>query len=295
LNYLGWQNAFSRCTERASLAGVSGARNTFFDLDRIGGRRVLSELIDEVLAAGEEALRYYRSGAAKYYTKKPDRSPVTEADKSVEQRLRAFMAKRFPEVGFLGEETGEMGNKEQGMRFVVDPIDGTRAFIRGLKTWSVIVGLEADREPVLAVVFMPAADDLYVAVKGDGAFYNGRPLRVSQVDAVEQALISHGGLNQFTSTGFDRVLTELANNSYSQRGFADFDGHRMVLHGNADAMLDPGVKPWDICATAVLVREAGGELTSFDGLPSIYGGSALISNRLIHQQLLNIIRDSKAS
>jgi histidinol-phosphatase len=272
---------------------VTRAKSTLFDLDRIGGRRVLSELIDEVLAAGQEALQYYRSGAAEHYTNKPDHSPVTEADRSVEQRLRTFMVKRFPQIGFLGEETGETENKKQSMRFVVDPIDGTRAFIRGLKTWSVIVGLEADAEPVLAVVFMPAADDLYVAVKGDGAFYNGRPLKVSGVDTVEQALISHGGLNQFTSTGFDRVLTELAHKSYSQRGLADFDGHRAVLHANADAMLDPGVKPWDICATAVLVREAGGELTSFDGSPSIYGGSALISNGLIHQQLLNIIRSSK--
>jgi len=275
------------------LPDVSRANRTFFDLDRVGGRRVLSELIDEVLAAGNEALQYYRSGAAKNYMNKPDHSPVTEADRSVEQRLRTFMVKRFPEVGFLGEETGETTNKEHSMRFVVDPIDGTRAFIRGLKTWSVIVGLEAEGEPVLAVVFMPASDELYVAVKGDGAFYNGRPMRVSQVDAIERALISHGGLNQFTSTGFGRVLTKLADSSYSQRGFADFDGHRAVLHANADAMLDPGVKPWDICATAVLVREAGGELTSFDGLPSIYGGSALISNGLIHQQLLNIIRDSK--
>lgn len=272
---------------------MSRAKRTLFDLDRIGGRRALSELIDEVLAAGDEALQYYRSGANKNYTNKSDHSPVTEADRSVEQRLRTFVVKRFPEVGFLGEETGEITNKEQSMRFIVDPIDGTRAFIRGLKTWSVIVGLEAETEPVLAVVFMPAADELYVAVKGDGAYCNGRPLRVSQVDAMQRALISHGGLNQFTSTGFERVLTKLADSSYSQRGFADFDGHRAVLHANADAMLDPGVKPWDICATAVLVREAGGELTSFDGSPSIYGGSALISNGLIHQQLLNIIRDSK--
>jgi histidinol-phosphatase len=276
------------------LPEVTRAKNAAFDLDRIGGRRALSELIDEVTAAGQAALQYYRSGAAENFNRKPDHSPVTEADRAVEQRLRAFMAKRFPEIGFLGEETGEVENRKPGMRFVVDPIDGTRAFIRGLKTWSVIVGLEADAEPVLAVVFMPAADDLFVAVKGEGAFCNGRPLRVSKVDTVEQALISHGGLNQFTSTGFERVLVELADKSYSQRGFADFDGHRAVLHANADAMLDAGVKPWDICATAVLVREAGGELTSFDGSPTIYGGSALISNGLIHQQLLNIIRSSQA-
>lgn len=273
---------------------MTRAKDAFFDLDRIGGRRALFELIDEVLAAGQSALQFYRSGGAEHYIDKPDHSPVTEADKSVEKRLRSFMGRRFPQIGFLGEETGGTENSVNSMRFIVDPIDGTRAFIRGFKTWSVIVGLETDAEPVLAVVFMPAADDLYVAVKGDGAFCNGRPLRVSGVDTLERALISHGGLNQFTTTGFDRVLTELADKSYSQRGFADFDGHRAVLHGNADAMLDPGVKPWDICATTVLVREAGGELTSFDGSPTIYGGSALISNGLIHQKLLNIIRDSQA-
>ncbi|MBN1654220.1 MAG: inositol monophosphatase [Deltaproteobacteria bacterium] len=272
---------------------MTNANRTVFDLDRIGGRKALSEVIDQVLAAGEEALQHYRKGNANHYENKPDHSPVTIADRAIEQRLRGFLLARFPQIGFLGEESGEVGMGERKMRFIVDPIDGTRAFIRGLQTWSVIVGLEADGEPVLAVVFMPAAGNLYVAVKGEGAFGNGKPLRVSAIDSLQLALVSHGGLNQFTSTGFERVLPALAGASYSQRGFADFDGHRTVLHGNADAMLDPGVKPWDLCATAVLVREAGGTMTSFEGEHTIYGGSALISNGLIHQQLLDIISRSK--
>jgi histidinol-phosphatase len=287
------KNIFSHRVARVRFSIVKKGNCDAFDLDRIGGRRALKELIDEILAAGEEALQQYRTGIAKNYTIKTDHSPVTVADQMVEQRLRDFLSKRFPEAGFLGEETGEIANTESRLRFIVDPIDGTRAFIRGLRSWSVIVGLEADNEPVLGIVFMPAADELFIAVKGEGAFANGRPLRVSTVDTLDQALISHGGLNQFTTTGNDRVLIALANNSYSQRGFADFEGHRMVLRGHADAMLDPGVKPWDLCATAVLVREAGGEITSFNGANTIYGGSAIISNSLVHEQLLDLIRGSQ--
>ena len=269
---------------------MSQPNSTAFDLDRIGGRRALSDLISEVLAAGEEALQQFRAGAARNYLTKPDHSPVTAADRLVESRLRGFIERRFPPIGFLGEESGQTDKTPSGMRFIVDPIDGTRAFIRGLSGWAVLVGLEAQDEPVLGIAFMPASDLLYVAVKGEGAQANGRPLRVSAIDSVDTALISHGGLQQFTNAGVEHLLPEIARCSYSQRGFADFGGYGTVLEGKADAMVDPDVKPWDLCAPAILIREAGGAFTSFEGEHTIYGGSALASNGLIHGQLLEMIR-----
>ncbi len=168
------------------------------------------------------------------------------------------------------------------MRFILDPIDGTRAFIRGLTTWSVLLGLEADGLPSLGIAYLPGERDLYVAVRGGGCHANGRPCRVSAVSALADAMISHGSLAQFTENGLARALPLLAERSSAQRGLADFDGYRNLLRGRVDAMIDPGVKAWDICAAAVLVREAGGRLTSLEGEETIHGGGAIASNGRVH-------------
>jgi histidinol phosphatase-like enzyme (inositol monophosphatase family) len=261
-----------------------------FDLDRLGGVRALRALVDEVLAAGEDALALYRGGAAGRAQTKVDRSPVTEADRAVEARLRKYFAKHHPGVGFLGEESGEGEPTTTDMRFVVDPIDGTRAFLRGLPTWSILVGLEADGVPSVGIAFFPVSGDLYVGVRGAGATGNGRPLRVSQVDALDAALVCHGSLQQFTAHGAGHLLARLGERTYTQRGFADFDGFRRVLEGKADAMIDPGVMPWDLCPAAVLVREAGGRFTSMAGEATIYGQSGLASNGALHDALLALLR-----
>lgn len=261
-----------------------------FSLSRIGGRSGLCNLIDEVLAAGADALAAYRGGAASRMTRKPDRSPVTEADRMVEARLRKYFSKRYPEIGFLGEETGSSGPEGSGLRWVVDPIDGTRAFIRGIPTWSILVGLEDEGEPVLGVAYMPAADDLFVGFKGGGALLNGRPLHVSNIADLDQCVVTHGALSQFTDLQLGHLLPRLGKTTYTQRGFADFDGYRQLLLGRVDAMIDPGVAPWDVCAAAVLVREAGGRLTSFEGSEAIHSGTGFLgSNGAIHDALLELL------
>lgn len=261
-----------------------------FELDRLGGRRSLDALLDEVLAAGEDALAAFRAGAASRAQTKPDRSPVTEADQAVERRLRAFFAKRCPAAGFLGEESGQGGDGAQALRFIVDPIDGTRAFLRGLATWSILVGVEADGEPALGIAYFPVSGDLYWGARGHGAYGNGRPLRVSRVASLDAALVCHGALQQFTEAGCAELLPRLADGTYTQRGFSDFDGYRHVLEGRSDAMVDPAIKPWDVIAAAVLVREAGGTFTSMTGEPTIHGGSGLASNGLVHDALLALLR-----
>lgn len=265
-----------------------------FDLDRIGGRAALAALIDEVLEAGQDALALYRNGAANRTKKKPDRSPVTEADQAVEKRLRRYLSERYPEAAFLGEETGASGTQDgSGLRWVVDPIDGTRAFIRGIPTWSILVGLEHDGEPVLGLAYMAAADDLFVATKGRGAFCNGRPLQVSSVDTLDDCVVSHGALSQFTDMSRGEWLPTLARRTYTQRGFADFDGYRQLVLGRVDAMIDPGVAPWDVCAAAVIVREAGGRFTSFEGEDTIHDGTGfLASNGAVHDALLGLLADA---
>ena len=258
-----------------------------FDLDRIGGRRALDALVDVVVDAGDEARRMFERGQAHVETK-PDRSPVTLADKMVEDRVRAYLARAHPSAGFLGEETGASG-PSGALRFVLDPIDGTRAFVRGLDTWSVLCGLEADGAPCVGIAYMPAARDLFVGVIGGGAHDGGRACRVSRVATLGDATITHGVLAQFTDNGLAHVLPRLAERT-SARGLSDFDGYRQLLRGKVDAMIDPGVKAWDLCAPAVLVREAGGRLTSFAGQDSIHGGSSLATNGLVHDELLALLR-----
>jgi len=260
-----------------------------FDLDRIGGRRAFRNLVDEVLACGDVALSLYDRGAGARVEKKPDRSPVTEADRRVEERLRDYLAQHFPSAGFFGEETGHRDESAE-LQFIVDPIDGTRSFVRGLPTWTILVGLVDRGVPVVGIAYMPAAQDLFIGVKGDGADHNGRPCRVSSVASLDDALVSHGGLNQFHAQSISDRLPRLASSVYTTRGYADFDGYRQLLLGRADAMVDPDVKPYDICVPFLLVHEAGGTMTSIDGKPTFDAGSGLASNGLVHDALIELLR-----
>lgn len=260
-----------------------------FDLSRIGGRRAFRGLVDEVLACGEVALSLYDRGAASRVETKPDRSPVTEADRRVEERLRAYLATHFPEAGFFGEETGT-SNESAELQFIVDPIDGTRSFVRGLPTWTILVGLVDRGKPVAGIAYMPAAQDLFTGIAGEGADHNGRPCHVSSVGSLADALVSHGGLNQFHFQSISDRLPRMASSIYTTRGYADFDGYRQLLLGRADAMVDPDVKPYDICVPYLLVHEAGGRMTSIEGAPTFDAGSGLASNGLVHDELLALLR-----
>ncbi len=254
-----------------------------FDIDRIGGLRAMRALEEVVVRAGDAAMKHFEQGVIP--EKKPDRSPVTVADHEVEQAIRAHVLAEYPHAEFFGEETGRHGDNPE-LRFIVDPIDGTRAFVRGLPTWAVLVGVEADGIPIAGIAYMPAAGDLFAAVQGNGTTHNGVPARVSKVSPLAEATVTHGCLQQFTETGVGDALLQLAAACDSARGFPDFDGYRQVLLGRSDAMVDPGVKPYDVCAPAVLIREAGGRFTSLQGEETIYSGSAIASNGVIHDELV---------
>lgn len=260
-----------------------------FDLARIGGRAALDALILEVIAAGDEARRMFEEGRATVSTK-PDRSPVTLADKRLEERLQAYLASHHPACGFLGEETGTREGADASLRFVLDPIDGTRAFMRGLSTWSVLLALLEDGVPVIGIAYMPAESDLFVAVKGQGAYGNGRPLRVSRIDTLANSGISHGSLEQFLKDDSTAELVALGEATHSQRGLTDFDGYRRLLRGQLDAVIDPDVKVWDMAAAAILVREAGGQFTDLNGIEHVHGRGALASNGLVHAALVERFR-----
>jgi fructose-1,6-bisphosphatase/inositol monophosphatase family enzyme len=267
----------------------SDASHSSFDLELLGGRRGLADLIAEVVACGRDALGRQRAFVATA-TAKSDGSPVTDADRAIEERLRAFCESRYPGCAIVGEESPatEPANGSE-LRVVIDPIDGTRAFMRGLATWSVLLGIEHAGRAVVGVAFMPVVDEVFTGVDGQGSTVNGRPIELSRVDRLSAAAVGHGALSQFASAARLDLLPELARHTYTQRGFGDFENYRLLLKGNLDAVVDPGIAPWDVCAPAVLVRAAGGRLTDFRGHDDIRSGSVIASNGLVHDELVTLV------
>ena len=256
-----------------------------FDLDRIGGVRGYARLVDEVCACGELALQIQRRGVAT--ERKGDASPVTEADRRVEDRLRRYLEKTYPASGFLGEESGA-AHAHDGLRWIVDPIDGTRAFVRQIPTWSVLLGLEVDGDIALGIALLPAAGDLLEGWAGGGARINGRACRLSSVNVLGEAMVGHGAVQQFV--GHEAPLQRIATQTYSQRGFVDFANYRELLQGRMDVVFDPGVKAYDVAPAALLVREAGGAFSDLGGEPTIHGEGFLASNGHIHDAALALWR-----
>jgi histidinol-phosphatase len=258
----------------------------------------LEVAIDAAKAAGEVALRYFRTGLA--VELKGDRSPVTRADRECEQRIVDVLSSAFPEYGLVGEEFGERagsaGAHTAGRvpRWIIDPIDGTKNFIRGIPYFATLIGLEEDGEITAGVIYAPAVDDLLYAQKGQGAYdHNGR-LQVSRIAALRDSMLVFGGIDIFRHGGRWDGFERLVRASGRQRGFGDYFGHTFVARGQGEAMVELDVKPWDLAAIKIVIEEAGGCFTDFAGTPTIYGGSAIASNGLVHDEIVRLLAPSPA-
>jgi histidinol-phosphatase len=236
-------------------------------------------------AAGEVAMRYYRGGFE--VTIKADQTPVTQADREAEQAIKRVLGRAFPNHGFLGEEFGEEGPKDH--RWIIDPIDGTKNFIRRIPIWAVLIGLEEAGEVTAGVVFNPASGELLWARRGDGAWAGGDRLRVSDCETLRDAFLLHSDLHLLRAAGhwpgFLRVLDACSRT----RGFGDYYGYGLVASGKAEIYLETDLKPWDAAPVKILVEEAGGRLTDFSGRPTIYNGSVLATNGRLHEPVLQAL------
>jgi histidinol-phosphatase len=238
-------------------------------------------------AGGDVALRYFRTAVQVEY--KGDRSPVTRADRESEQRIVEVLTAAFPEYGIVGEELGERPGV--GARWIIDPIDATKNFIRGIPFFASLIGLEEEGEVTVGVAYAPAVGDLLYAQKGVGAFdANGR-VHVSQCRTLRDSLVLFGGIDVFRQAGRWRGFERLVQESGRQRGFGDYFGHTFVARGQAEAMVELDLQPWDMAAIKILIEEAGGRFTDFGGTATIYGGNAIASNGLVHDELLAIFRE----
>jgi len=236
-------------------------------------------------AAGEVALRYFRTGLTVEY--KGDRSPVTRADRECEQRIIEVLHAAFPEYGVVGEEFGERPGAHA--RWIIDPIDGTKNFIRGIPYFATLIALEEDGEITAGVIYAPAVDDLLYAQKGHGAFDRSGRLHVSPITSLRQGLVVFGGIDIFRAAGRWDAFERLVRASGRQRGFGDYFGHTFVARGQAEAMVELDLKPWDLAPIKIIIEEAGGRFTDFTGAATIYGGTAIASNGAVHDEILQLI------
>lgn len=207
---------------------------------------------------------------------KPDLTPVTEADRAVEAAIVARLARERPGDAVLGEEHGPRG--ESRRRWIVDPIDGTRNYSRGVPVWATLVALEADGGLELGVVSAPALGRRWWAARGVGAFADGAPTRVSRVARVEDAVLCFA---------LEQPLPGLARRCWHPRAYGDFWAHMLVAEGAVDGAIDAvGVNLWDLAAVQVVVEEAGGRFSDAAGVARADGGTGISSNGLLHDELL---------
>ena len=248
------------------------------------------------LKAALEAARAAADVIGAFYGKnpsvriKPDASPVTEADVLAEEVIRATLAKAFPGYGFYGEESGRHAMEAESL-WLVDPIDGTKSFMRNTPFFSTQIALLRAGELVLGVSNAPAYDEIAWAEKGAGAFLNDRPIRVSTVGHLEGACVSTGNLKSLTRPPYWDRLGRLLRRVDRMRGYGDFLHYHLLARGALDVVIESDVNILDIAALTVLVREAGGTFTDLAGAPvGLETVSVLATNGALHAPVLAALR-----
>ena len=224
--------------------------------------------------AGALALKYREGGIG--HEVKEDESPVTIADKECEKLIVAAIAEHFPEDGVLGEE-GATKDSPNGRKWIVDPIDGTRDFIRGTRAWSVLIGLEEAGEVVAGFAYFPATDELFSAAKGQGAYWEEDRITVSNITERSQALICVNGFSFMRRYAFAEDLLEFLESFWTVRSMGGCLDAMLVSSGRADVWLETQAKPWDLAPLKIIATEAGAVTFDFEGKDTIYGGNFVIT------------------
>lgn len=221
---------------------------------------------------------------------KPDLTPVTEADRAVEELLRARLAEVRPGDAVLGEEFGATAARaDEGAtrRWIIDPIDGTKGYARGIPVWATLIALEIGGELAAGVVSAPALGSRWSGARGMGARRDGQPITVSQVARVEDAHLAYDSVDAFESVGLDAEFLALARRCWRARGFGDFWAHMLVADGSIDIAVEVGgLAVWDLAAVKVVVEQAGGRCTDLRGDDRIDTGDVISTNGLVHDDVV---------
>jgi histidinol phosphatase-like enzyme (inositol monophosphatase family) len=265
------------------------------------GRMIPTELrsrldfaIQAARHAGNIAMSYFHADVT--VERKADDSPVTDADRRAEREMREMIAKAFPDDAVLGEEFGETGGNS-GWRWILDPIDGTQSFIRGVPLFGVLIGVEFNGKAVIGVVYMPALGELVYAAEGDGCFWHPagsvredtpRRARVSSVGRLADGLVVTTSYEYWLRTGTADVFCRIADIAMT-RGWSDCYAHVLVATGRAEAAIEPGMSIWDSAPFLPILTEAGGTYTDWNGMSSITANQTISSNGKVIGEVLKLI------
>ncbi|MBL3686525.1 histidinol phosphatase [Leucobacter zeae] len=249
----------------------------------------LADLADSI------SLPRFRSADLAIETK-PDRTFVTDADQAVERALRERIEAELPGDSFFGEESGR--SERGARRWVIDPIDGTANFLRGVPNWATLISLEVAGEPTVGVVSAPAFGARWWAEAGGGAWgeqrgEEPRRLRVSGISDLEHASLSFQSIEQWDQAGYLASLVELSRAVWRDRAYGDMWSYMLLAEGLVDVVAEFDVKPYDLSALVTIVREAGGRFTDIDGAESAWNGSALATNGALHDAVIATIERSR--
>ena len=253
-------------------------------MDALAWLEFLAEIAEE---ADSIALRHFGSQDLRV-EEKPDLGPVSEADLAIEEAARKRVRQRHRDLGVFGEEQGETQGRGS-TRLIIDPIDATRNFVRGIPIFATLLAIESEGEILAGLVSAPALGSRWSAARGQGAYRGSRRLVVSNIRELARAQLFHGSIGGVEATPLTPRLIELAARTKRQRGLGDFYQHVLVAEGAGELAVDPVVSPWDIAALQILVEEAGGRATSLAGERTIYGGSLVSSNQALHEEALRVL------
>jgi len=257
-------------------------------LDSSELKQILDFAVELARKAGAITTNYFKGNFS--LERKADNSFVTIADREAERCIRSRIERAFPDDAILGEEEGDRPGSSK-RRWIIDPIDGTYAFVHGVPFYGVLIGVEIDDQPCVGVVNLPALNEIIYAARELGCFWNGEPARVSSTSKMDEALLLATDFQMCQQQGFGPAAATLQQKAGVSRTWGDCYGHVLVATGRADVMLDPIMNVWDCAPLLPIIEEAGGTFTDWAGRRTIRGGNAISTNGALFREVMETIRN----
>lgn len=244
--------------------------------------------------AGQLTLGYFQTGLRPDF--KADESPVTKADRESEQLIRRCIEQKYPGHAIIGEEYGDSSpNGRASHRWIIDPIDGTRSFVRGVPMYGVLIGLEIEGQCQVGVAYFPALGEMITAAKGEGCWWNGRRARVSEARQLKEGVVVHADTASFAQYGKDEAWQRVQAAAGYRAGWCDCYGYILVATGRAELMLDPIMNLWDCAPHLPILQEAGGFFGDWQGNATIYAGSTIATTQALLPEVLKLLNGDGSS
>jgi len=252
-------------------------------------RSYMDFAIETASEAGKLTLDYFQTGIQPDF--KEDDTPVTIADQKSEELIRARIEKQFPSHAIVGEEYGKNENKDASHRWFIDPIDGTKSFVRGVPLYAVLIGLEIEGVIEVGVSYFPALDEMLAAASGEGCWWNGNRAYVSDVTSMDKAVVVFGDVATFSKYNRSQAWERIKQSSFFRAGWGDAYGHLLVATGRAELMLDPIMNVWDCAPFPPILKEAGGYFGDWQGNSTVHANEAMSTSNKLLPEVLNLIQE----